>query len=189
MMKKYIYNIFIVLFLVITAACATQAPIIAEESVQNKNTMEVLPPQPEDHEVEIEEAVVETQLKTLNSEELKKAETDIAMLIEELNTIIASKNFTAWENYLSADYVKYYSDPKVLRERSTSPLLTKYKIVLRTIEDYFNFVVVGSRQNIKLDEIKVLDRNRIKAYMFVNNTPIIIYELIKIDDTWRIGKF
>jgi len=140
-------------------------------------------------------AVIETPAKVappslaLDNNEIKNAETDIAALIEELNKIIASKDFENWKMYLSDDYIKYYSDPEVLKEKTQSPLLIKYKIVLRSLEDYFNYVVVGSRQNVKLDEIKVLDRNRIKAYMIIKGTPVIIYELVRIDNEWKIGKF
>ena len=189
MRKKDISTIFIVLFLLFTLSCASQAQVVEDASVKNENTEEVLPAPPVEEKLQVEEKPLETPAEILDTEELKKAETDIAALIGELNNIITSKDFIAWQNYLSADYVRYYSDPEVLKERSMSPLLTKYKIVLRTIEDYFNFVVVGSRQNVKLDEVKVVDRDRIKAYMYVNNTPVIIYELIRIDDTWKIGKF
>ena len=186
MRNIYIYTVFILAVLASIVSCATQPPLIEDESTKNENIQEVLP---EEHVTEPEEVIPETPAISLDKEELDKAETDIAALIEELNTIIASKDFTGWKKHLSSNYVLYYSDPEVLKEQSMSPLLKKHKIVLRTIEDYFNFVVVGSRQNVILDEIKVLDRYRIKAYMFINNTPVIIYELVRIDDTWKIGKF
>ena len=189
MRNIYIYTVFILAVLASIVSCATQPPLIEDEITKNENIQEVLPSPPEEHAAETEEVIAETPAKSLDKEELEKVETDIAALIEELNTIIASEDFTVWKNHLSSKYVLYYSDPEVLKEQSMSPLLKKYKIVLRTIEDYFNYVVVGSRQNVKLDEIKVVDRDRIKAYMFINNTPVIIYELVRIDDTWKIGKF
>lgn len=162
-------------------SCTTQA------AVEQKNI------QPQEITVEAElvplEVIVEESSNSLNDSEIKEAETDISELIEELNNIITSKNFLSWKQYLSEDYITYYSDPVILKEKSQSPLLTKYKIVLRSLEDYFNFVVVGSRQNVKLDEIKALDRDHIKAYMFINNKAVIIYELVRIDDNWKIGKF
>lgn len=186
MKNKYINAIFITVFLFSFFSCTTQAPLIEDELSHEEI---VTQPSQEEQEVEPEEVILETSSKTLEGEELKEAETDIAELIEKLNKIISSKDFNSWKEYLSNDYVMYYSDPEVLKERSKSSLLIKNKIVLRSIEDYFNYVVVGSRQNVKLDEIKVLDRDRIKAYMFINNTPVIIYELIRIENTWKIGKF
>ena len=167
-------------------SCATQQHTLQEEETVPIVIVQETTPTPQEVP---EEAVSETPPETLDDNEIKEAETDIAELIENLNDIIASKDFNSWQEYLSTDYIMYYSDPDVLKEQSRSPLLIKNKIVLRTIEDYFNYVVVGSRQNVKLDEIKVLDRDHIKAYMFINSTPVIIYELVRIDDTWKIGKF
>ena len=186
MRNIYIYAIFIIVFLFSVFSCTTQATLV-EDEISHEEI--VTQPSKEEAEVKPEEVIVETPSRTLEGEELKEAETDIAVLIEKLNKIISSKDFNSWKEYLSTDYIIYYSDPEVLKERSKSPLLLKNKIVLRSIEDYFNYVVVGSRQNVKLDEIKVLDRDRIKAYMFINNTPVIIYELIRIEDIWKIGKF
>ncbi|MCK5152932.1 MAG: hypothetical protein KAQ93_01115 [Spirochaetales bacterium] len=177
--------IFLTISIILTAlfSCATQEPLETEVIPPEKIVQEsTITP-------EVVEKVEEKPSNTLNESEIQKAETDISELIQELNELIASKNFNEWKNYLSADYIEYYSDPDVLKEKSQSPLLTKYKIVLRSLEDYFNYVVVGSRQNVQLDEIKALDRDRIKAYMFINNKAVIIYELIRIDNNWKIGKF
>ena len=184
MRRIYLY-LTITLILTIFFSCATLEPveqdIIEPQLVEQGNNVEA--------EIVTPEKVVEELSSKLNEKEIKKAEIDISILIEELNAIIASKNFEAWKKHLSVDYINYYSNPDILKEKSQSPLLTKYKIVLRSLEDYFNYVVVGSRKNIKLDEIKALDRDRIKAYMFINNKAVIIYELIRIDDNWKIGKF
>ncbi|MCK5674501.1 MAG: hypothetical protein KAH95_14065 [Spirochaetales bacterium] len=182
MRNIYIYLLFII-FLSLLFSCATQEPLEQEEIPQKEIVQEttVVP--------EKVEVVVEEPSKTLNETEIKEAEIDISELIQKLNRIITSKDFNSWKNHLSEDYINYYSDPAVLKEKTQSPLLTKYKIVLRSLEDYFNYVVVGSRQNVKLDEIKVLDRDHIKAYMFINNKAVIIYELIRIDNIWKIGKF
>ena len=164
-------------------SCATQEPVEQEE-IPQKEIIQKTEDLPEKVEL-----VIEEPSNTLNETEIKEAETDISELIQKLNGIIESKDFNSWKNYLSDDYVNYYSNPDVLKEKSQSPLLSKYKIVLRSLEDYFNYVVVGSRQNVKFDEIKALDRDHIKAYMFINTKAVIIYELIRIDNNWKIGKF
>jgi len=180
-------NIYLTISFVLTGffSCATQEPveqdITSPREIEQETTAEP--------EIVVQEVVVEEPSDTLNEIEIQEAETDISELIEELNNIIASRDFLGWKQYLSKDYIDYYSDPAILKEISNKPILTKYKIVLRSLEDYFNYVVVGSRQNVKLDEIKALDRDRIKAYMFINDKAVIIYELIRIDDIWKIGKF
>jgi hypothetical protein len=178
----YLFLITTILFTGLIS-CTSNAPVV--EPIPEINIIK--------EEVVIDEIPVQTDEVilplTLNDTEIKEAETDIADLIDKLNTIITSKDYEGWKKYLSEDYISYYSNQDILKEKSNSPLLSKYKIVLRSLEDYFNYVVVGSRQNVQLDEIKALDRNRIKAYMFINNSPVIIYELIRIDDNWKIGKF
>lgn len=188
MIDKRIYTIFCILLLFVVMSCTTQAPIPTETIPAEKEAAEVVPPIQEEKEVADEE-IVELPAKSLDEEELKEAEIDISALIEELNNLIAARDFSSWQKHLSFDYIAYYSDPDVLKEQSDSPLLVKNKIVLRTLEDYFNYIVVGSRQNVRLDEIKAIDRNRINAYMIISGTPWIIYELIRIDNVWKIGKF
>jgi len=133
--------------------------------------------------------VIEKKTFTLDSDTYKKTKVDIAQLIHTLNKIIEKRDYTTWLTYLSKNYFAYYSDPKILQKQSESPLMKKYNITLRSLKDYFNYVVVGSRKNVRLDEIKALDPEHIKAYMIINNSPVIIYELVKIDNQWKIAHF
>lgn len=179
----------VVALLVMLAACASQQPVpVAEEppatTVQEpaaEPAPEPLPaPEPEPEAAGPSEYVMTEEMY----EETKR---DLGELVQELNKIVAAKDYERWLSYLTAGYRAYYSDPEVLRTQSESPLLKKYNIVLRSLKDYFHYVVVGSRQNVRLDEIKALDENRVRAYMYIDNTPVIIYELQKIDDSWKIG--
>lgn len=188
MIVKPVYTIFCILLLFTAVSCTTKVPVVTETIPEEKLVSEVVPQIQVETEV-VEEEIVELPSQSLDEEELKEAEIDISALIGELNDLIAAKDFLSWQKYLSSDYIKYYSDPDVLKEQSNSPLLVKNKIVLRTLEDYFNYIVVGSRQNVRLDEIKAIDRDRINAYMIISGTPWIIYELIRIDNVWKIGKF
>ncbi len=185
-------NITILSILIIIPAlfisCATkpETPPV-EEAVVVEEQITAAPEETKEPVTVTEEEVKVPE--TLEGPELEKAETDIAELINELNKLISSKNYEGWKEYLSDEYIRYYSNPETLAAMSKSPLLLKNKIVLRTLMDFFNYIVVGSRQKVKLDDIKVLDRDHIKAYMFINNKPVIIYELVRIDDNWKIDKF
>ncbi len=181
---KNIILLNIVILTVFLFSCISREPVIKENTpVKETEAVTTAPPK------KTVDSTEQSPPEALNDVEIKKAETDIAALIEKLNKIIAAKDYESWKMNLSDNYIQYYSDPEILKEKTQSPLLVKYNIVLRSLEDYFNYVVVGSRQNIKLDEIKVLDRNKIKAYMFIKGTPVIIYELVRIDNVWKIGKF
>ncbi len=125
----------------------------------------------------------------LVSVELKQTTfTDISGLIETLNTIIRRKDFEGWTAYLTADYSAHYSDPAVLAEMSQEPALKRYNVVLRTMRDYFTFVVYPSRQNMRLDDIEFIDENRVRAITInTKEERLVLYNLEKIGDTWKIA--
>jgi hypothetical protein len=125
----------------------------------------------------------------LVSVELKQTTfTDISGLIETLNTIIRGKDYEAWTSYLTADYSGHYSDPAVLAEMSQEPALKRYNVVLRSMRDYFTYVVYPSRQNMRLDDIEFIDENRVRAITINSKEErLVLYNLEKIGDTWKIA--
>jgi len=124
----------------------------------------------------------------MDEEEYEITKRDLSELVQELNKIISSQRYEEWQNYLTQDYIDHYSDPGVLKEYSESPTLSKYNIRLRTLKDYFNYVVVASRRDVRIDDINAISENKVKAYMIVNNEPIVVYTLEKIDDRWKITR-
>ena len=129
-----------------------------------------------------------TEAYEMGEEEYQETKKDLSKLVEELNQIIASRNYQEWQRYLTGEYKEYYSNPEVLQEYSDTPLLKKYDIKLRSLKDYFNYVVVASRKDVRIDDIKALSENKVRAYMIVNNEPIVVYTLEKVDGQWKITK-
>ncbi len=125
---------------------------------------------------------------TMGEEEYQETKKDLSKLVAELNRIIANRNYKEWLTYLTKEYKEYYSDPEVLKEYSDSPLLKKYDIKLRSLKDYFDYVVVASRKDVHIDDIKALNENKVRAYMIVNDKPIVVYTLEKVGDKWKITK-
>jgi hypothetical protein len=124
----------------------------------------------------------------MGAEEYETTKKDLSELVQELNTIISQQNYERWLNYLTKEYIEYYSDPKILQEYSSSPTLSKYNIKLRSLKDYFNYVVVASRRDVRIDDISAISENKVKAYMIVNEEPIVVYTLEKIDKRWKITR-
>jgi hypothetical protein len=114
---------------------------------------------------------------------------EVRHFIEGLNRIIANKNYSAWRNSLSEEYLARISSPEYLAKQSESPLLASRKIVLRSPHDYFLQVVVPSRANSHVDEIEIAEDNAVTAY-FVDTRPgrgrLRVYELRKIGNDWKI---
>ncbi len=183
--------IFLIIILLFFSSCRTTVPPVStkpEPVVKKEKPIEPVPEKPPGEILE-KPKVTEKKAFKMDSNTYKKTKGDIAQLIHTLNKIIEKRDYTKWLTYLSKNYFDYYSDPKILHKQSESPLMKKFNITLRSLKDYFNYVVVGSRKNVRLDEIKALDTKHIKAYMFINNSPVIIYELVKIDNQWKIAHF
>ena len=109
--------------------------------------------------------------------------------IADLNEIIASRDFLRWQYYLTDNYRRTYSDPRVLAESSRSAILQRNNITLRSLEDYFRFVVVPSRANVRLDEIVFVDESTVEAIMVVAGERYLVYNLTKAGDRWKIDIF
>ena len=145
------------------------------------------PPKPKPAPAQ-EEATVSQEGYHMNKQQYEATKKDLSQLVSELNSIIADRDYQKWLTYLTKDYVSYYSDPKVLEEFSQAPLLVKYNIKLRSLQDYFNYVVVASRKNVRIDDIKAINENKVRAYMTVNNEPIVVYTLERVDGKWKITR-
>ena len=104
-----------------------------------------------------------------------------------LNDIIKAEKYDEWLTYLTAEYREEMSSDETLRRISEEPVLKKYNIKLRSLKDYFIYVVVPSRSNARLDELVFLGENTVKAIMVIKGTPVILYSLTRRGDTWKIG--
>ena len=115
---------------------------------------------------------------------------DIESLIAKINSAVIKQDYDSWLKYLTEDYISFWSNVDNLTKVSNDlQKSTGYKIRLRTLKDYFKYVVVNSRIDIKLDKIEFIDENRITAESIINDTPYILYYLEKIDNEWKIGKW
>ncbi len=159
----------------------TEEPEVEEAYIDPEPQPEPEPePQPEPEAQQEEEFVVTEEVFTQTFE-------DVEALIKRLNRIIGSSDFQRWLTYCTEEYIDYYSDTDTLRELSQRPTLQKYNIRLTTLEDYFNYVVVPSRSNARLDDLVFEDNNHVKAIMIIEDQRVILYQLEKVNDEWKIG--
>ena len=112
---------------------------------------------------------------------------DIEKMILELNNIILKQDYNTWLSYLTDEYIRRFSDPENLQQISEEPKLKRYNVRLRNLRDYFNYVVVGSRQNVRLDDIVFIDSDHVKALMVIDGVPYLLYLLENINGEWKIG--
>jgi hypothetical protein len=114
--------------------------------------------------------------------------TNIRAFIDNLNQIIRRKDFDSWEANLTDGYIHYYSDPAVLHQFSQYPVIKNQGIELKTLKDFFLYVVYPARQNDRVDDIDFIGENLVKA---ITISPTgernILYILEKQGETWKIG--
>jgi hypothetical protein len=111
---------------------------------------------------------------------------EIEATIEKLNSVIAGRNFERWKTHLTEEYIDHYSDPERLAEISNMPILERNDITLMSLRDYFSWVVVPSRQNARLDDLRFLSEDEVYAIMDISGNRVILYRLQKVDGRWKV---
>ena len=126
--------------------------------------------------------------ETVSQEVYDQTLAEVKLFIDNLNTIIRSKNFNGWRRALSDEYFATISSRDFLAGASEMPALKIQKIVLRSANDYFEKVVVPSRANSRVDTIDITADGIVKVYHIdeKQSKPLRLYELSKIDNNWTI---
>ena len=187
-MKKT--NILILLTLILfsckTVDVVEQEPEQKQEPVieMTEEAVEIIEEEPETIEVEEPVATIKEGIEV--SEDLYNRTFDeIEDLINELTQLIRKKNFNGWKRFLSEKYIETVESADYLREISEKPSL-KDVVELKTLRDYFQWVVVPSRASARLDEIIFKDEQHVTAYMFIEENRTILFQFEFIDNTWAI---
>jgi hypothetical protein len=112
---------------------------------------------------------------------------EVESFIQRLNEIIRRQDFDTWQVYLSASYRSRVGDPDFLARQSEQTLLKKNDIRLKSLQDYFGYVVVPSRSGVHLDDIEFIDEDHVKAISIIHNTRGVLYLLVREEGQWKIG--
>jgi len=205
-------SIVIVLLLAgLVLACGTGPTPPEVSSVVEPVVEEEVPPVAYEAKSQVETPVempVETPVShvfdpnNVSEEVFRVAKTEITVTIFELNWIIKARDYKAWVNHLAEPYFLEISSKGFLEEK-TEELYRRDQIVaqntgrdpnmvekriLRTPVDYFNFVVVPSRANDRLDDISFLTETRVRAYTVDERRGqrLVLYDLAHINNKWLI---
>ena len=122
---------------------------------------------------------------TITKQTFEHTKTEMQLVVEQLNKITYARDYQSWLGWLSDEYYQTYSDPQVLETVSAS-LPTK-GIKLKNLKDYFNYVFVPSRQNMRVDNIQFVSPTRVYVIMeIMPNSPAAIYILEKTQAGWKL---
>jgi hypothetical protein len=112
---------------------------------------------------------------------------EVQDVIAAITRIIAAGDYDGWLSYLTVDYVTSRSSADFLADASNAAVLKKNGIVLKSLKDYFNNVVVRSHLQATLDDIQFLDETHVKALALVQGTPVVLYYLVHDQGRWKVG--
>jgi len=120
-------------------------------------------------------------------EQYLKTFREVQDVIADLTKLISASDYDGWKGYLTTEYIESRSSPAFLADASNAPILKKNGIVLRSLRDYFDYVVVRSRLQVTLDDIQFLDETHVKAIGAVQGTNVILYYLVHQGGRWKVG--
>jgi hypothetical protein len=173
-------NIFILLLTMMVFSCgggpATQDPSESVPAAQTAAPVEIEDDDPDTFDP-----------GSITQDLYDSTKSDVQHLIEELNGIIRAKNYNAWKSYLDEKYLADISSSEYLRRISNTAAMKSQKIVLKVPEDYFNYVVVPSRANSRVDDIEFITQRRVKAFTITEKGQRLrLYDLERSSSGWKI---
>ena len=138
-----------------------EEPPVQPEPVVEKNepAVEAKPEPVEEKNI----VIAEFEGVRITKETYDQTKTEMEKIVEKLNRITATKDYTQWITFLSEEYKYEYSQPLTLRK--VSEALPVKGIKLKSLRDYFTYVFVPSRQNVRVDDIKFVSPTRVEVIM------------------------
>ncbi|PIE97930.1 MAG: hypothetical protein CR988_05405 [Treponema sp.] len=121
---------------------------------------------------------------TITKQDYIDTKSEISEVVDNLNEITKNNDYDRWLQYLSDDYIEYYSNKSVLAKVSKS--LPVKNIHLNSLQDYFKFVFVPSRKNIRVDDIKFLSPSAVNVIMRNKKGSLLVYILEKQAGRWKL---
>ena len=198
-MKKNFYFLGLCLVVILIGSCAsapeTKPASVAETQVNEEKPQQVQKPAVVEKPVEAakpkaeapkpedEEVVAQFEGVSITKKDKEIAKSEIEEVVKKLNEITAKKDYGRWRYWLSKDYIKEFSKPEVLKKASEGLPAHQKGTQLKSIEDYFYYVFVPSRQNKVFDDITYLSPTKVEAR---TTDSKVLYRFEKIDDRWLL---
>jgi hypothetical protein len=183
-----IFCVVLILPIILFCSCAstgkTEPSQATIEPTANPDTT-VPAEQPEVTGTNPDDVVVTFDTVTITKKTFQNTKTEMEIVVEELNKITFQRDYVKWLTWLSEEYIQMYSDPEMLQKVSLS-LPTK-GIKLKNLKDYFDYVFVPSRQNMRVDDIQFVSPTRVYVIMEIKpGSPAAIYILEKYPQGWKL---
>lgn len=129
---------------------------------------------------------IETEDESVSVEEFNDDKAAILAIIDELSGIMENFEFEKWKSFISPASIEYYSNPANLRKAQKK--LPDKQIQLKGLRDYFKYVFIPSRKVSKVEEIRYISKNYIKAVEVreEEDTTVVYYYFVKENGNWKV---
>ena len=124
------------------------------------------------------------EVSNVSYEEFQADKKIILKKIDELSVIMENVDYNKWTKYIDNNSLKYWSNPANLVKASKR--LPIKGLRLRTLQDYFKFVFIPARENRTVEEIRYIDKGKIKAVQVKDETDVVYYNFQKINNDWIV---
>ncbi len=199
-MQKLFSVFFICVLCFVSCKTIPSSPVVEkeevkEEVVQKKSEeVPIKAEEPAPVEVKVEEAkepesevIAEFGDVKITKKDYNDTMNEVKIVVEGLNKTTATGDYKQWLTYLSESYKKEYSKASTLQATVDSLKRKNVKgLKLESLKDYFTYVFVASRQNIKVDDIEFLSPVRVNVLMVKSGKKLLVYDLEKIDNRWLL---
>ncbi|MGP1530362.1 MAG: hypothetical protein ACTTI3_08545 [Treponema sp.] len=128
--------------------------------------------------------VAEFEGVKITKETYVQTKSEIELVVDELNHITAQKDYNRWVSFLAPSYKEMYADQTILK--AASEALPIKGIQLKTLRDYFLYVFVPSRQNIKVDDIQFLSPTQVNVLMLHGKDLLLVYRIEHMENGWKL---
>ncbi len=168
-----------------------EEPKVAEKKEEPKK--EEPKPEPKKEEAvteEYERSVAQMAGQTVDVETFNKDKEAVLALINELNSVMKEQNYKGWLNYLDEESKTYWSNKSNLKKAQKR--LPVKGLTLATLEDYFKYIFIPSRQGNEMDEIRYETESSVKAVQIRTDEKgryagdTVYYYLRKVKGEWKL---
>ena len=162
---------------------SVQAEPIVEEKPIVKEELAVEKPKVEEHN----EVIAEFGDVKITKQDYHETKNELKVIVEALNKVAATSDYTKWLTFLSETYKREFSSTTTLNK--TVANLKKKNVTgfkLQNLQDYFKYVFVASRQNIRVDDIEFISPVRVNVLMLTGGKKLLVYDLEKINGRWLL---
>lgn len=120
----------------------------------------------------------------ITKETYDQTKAEIEKVVGQLNGITSSKDYTKWLDLLSEEYKTEYSKPAMLKILSEA--LPVKGVKLKSLQDYFLYVFVPSRQRIRVDDIQFTSPTHVNVLMKQGSSRLLIYSITNVSGNWKL---